>query len=293
MEGGASGLELSAPYQLQHHHTKKTDGEDAVSSPHRQQQRYANERNRLGVIPSPSSNNTAVEGFCIRRDERAVHPDYQHLPDWHTNNNNHDPTIMTRRKPEMLSALDDIVWNEFCDALTQAIHNERRDEILIAIGFIASFLVLFWPAKNHFELCKEIDPNCINVDYCRNCQISWWEAKPPMDQFLTAKNTRTFIHIFTVIFFGGVWLVLWLVASERVKRTIQQFNVYFLEKNVKVKLERYYRGTLSEKKPYESKYILFIKQQQHPSDDRMATFGVSREPSDIDRIRWDSSYIFV
>jgi len=233
------GLDPSAvtPYQLQ------------------QYDHNNNERERGDVR---NDDNVNVEGFCLKRVYGTEHPDYQHFPDWFTSN------IMTlqppyhrmiHNKPEMLSTMDDDLWNNFRDSLTKAIHNRRRDGFLIAIGAMSSVLFLYWPEGT-------------------------------MDQLLTEENNKfihTFIHVFIGIFVCSFWIYLWFIVSDRVKHTIKEFNVHSLD--VKVELERYYRVTNSSSGSGldESVYILFIKQQQQQLHNLS---GISnREPSGIESSR--------
>jgi len=234
------------------------EGLDQSAVPYQLQQYDNNNNKRESGDNNNVRNSDNVEGFCLKRVYGTEHPKYQHFPDWFTSNimTLHPPYHrMIHNKPEMLSKMDDDLWNNFRDSLTKAIHSKRRDGFLIAIGTIASFLCLYWPEGIMDQLLKENN-----------------------------KYIRTFIHVFIVMFVGSVWLYLWLVVSDRVKQTIREFNVHSLEINVKVKLERYYRVTESSSGSGldESVYILFIKQQQNLSECKTT---VEREPSDIESSR--------
>ena len=233
------------------------EGLDSSATPYQLQQYDHNNNERESGDDNNVRNDDNVEGFCLKRVYGTEHPNYQHFPDWFTSN------IMTlqppyhrmiHNKPEMLSMMNDNLWNNFRDSLTKAIHSRRRDGFLIAIGAMSSFLFLYWPGGTMDQLLKENN-----------------------------KNIHTFIHIFIGILVGSFWLYLWFIVSDRVKQTIKEFNDHSLKMNVKVKLERYYRVTSSSGSGlHESVYILFIKQQQqqqNPSD------MSSRELLDIESSR--------
>jgi len=232
------------------------EGLDQSAVPYQLQQYDNNNNKRESGDNNNVRNSDNVEGFCLKRVYGTEHPKYQHFPDWFTSNimTLHPPYHrMIHNKPEMLSKMDDDLWNNFRDSLTKAIHSRRRDGFLIAIGAMSSFLFLYWPEGT-------------------------------MDQLLTEENNKfihTFIHVFIGIFVCSFWIYLWFIVSDRVKQTIREFNVHSLKINVKVKLERYYRVTESSGSGLdESVYILFIKQQQqNPS------VISSREALDIESSR--------
>ena len=106
------------------------EGSGPSATPYQLQQHDHNNNERESGDDNNVRNNNNVEGFCLKRVYGTEHPNYQHFPDWFTS------SIMTlqppyhrmiHKKPEMLSTMNDDLWNNFRDSLTKAIHSRRRD----------------------------------------------------------------------------------------------------------------------------------------------------------------------